>query len=146
VASRLGQNISTGRNASGTPAPGTHGHGLVSVAVGDVTLQPGDVANRVPAKPAPVFKVTFENQGENDEFDVKVVVTVTPDSGGKPIKVERTVDTVATKQTAEATLALPKTPPAGVAATVTVEVKAVPGEKKTDNNKLEYRVLFTSGA
>jgi hypothetical protein len=145
VASKLGQDVSTGRGTSGEPAPGTHGHGLTSVAVGDVTLQPEPAANRIPAKPAPVFKVTFENQGENDEFDVKVVVTVTPDSG-KAIKVERTVDTVATKQTAEATLALPRTPPAGVAATVTVEVKAVPGEKKTDNNKQEYRVLFTSGA
>ena len=27
--------------------------------------------------------------------------------------------------------------------TITAEVKAVPGEKKTDNNKGEYQALFT---
>ncbi len=42
----------------------------------------------------------FTNQGENDEFDVKVTVAI--EGGDKPIKASRTVDTVAKGQTAEA--------------------------------------------
>ena len=46
-----------------------------------------------PASADTAFVVKFTNQGENDEFDVKVTVTV--EGGDKPIKVSRTVDTVA---------------------------------------------------
>jgi hypothetical protein len=142
VAERLGSDASTGSGGNqGEPAPGLHGHGLVSVSAGDVALAP-DAANRVPARPAPVFTVRFANQGENDEFEVKVVVTVTPDSG-RPIKVERTVDTVAQGTEAEATLALPRSPAVGTSATIKAEVRKVPGEEKTDNNSQEYRALFT---
>jgi hypothetical protein len=144
VASKLGQEAPSQGGQAGEPAPGLHGNGLESVSVGDVTLQPG-VANRIPAKPAPVFTVRFVNQGENDEFDVKVVVTV-EGTGFKAIRVERTVDTVARGQTAEATLALPKTPPIGQAVTIKVQVRAVPGEQKTDNNRAEYPAIFTQGA
>jgi hypothetical protein len=85
--------------------------------------------------------VRFTNQGENDEFDVKVTVAI--EGGDKPIKVSRTVDTVAKGQTAEATLALGQKPPTGAAVTVKVTVAKVPGEQKTDNNTASYDVLFT---
>jgi hypothetical protein len=65
------------------------------------------------------------------------------DGGDKPIKVSRTVDTVAKGQTAEATLALGQKPPTGAAVTVKVTVAKVPGEQKTDNNTASYDVLFT---
>ena len=85
----------------------------------------------------------FTNQGENDEFDVKVTVTV--DGGDKPIRTSRTVDTIAKGQTAEASLTLGKAPPVGAAVTVKATVAKVPGEEKTDNNTAEYDVLFTAG-
>ena len=66
------------------PAPGLHGTGLESVAVGDTTLQP-DAPNRIPYAPTPRSSSSFTNQGENDEFDVKVTVTI--EGGAKPIKV-----------------------------------------------------------
>jgi hypothetical protein len=142
VADQLGTRLTGGtkRNPNSPPAPGLHGTGLVAVSVGGVTLQPGQ-PNRVPVGGDLTFKVKFANQGENDEFDV--VVQVTLQGQGKAIKARKTVDTIAKGATAEANLALPKKPTAGEVYTVTVEVKPVPAEKKTDNNKQTYNVLFT---
>jgi hypothetical protein len=143
VASQLDQQLTGGtKGQTGEPAPGLHGTGLESVTVGETRLQP-DAPNRIPASADTAFVVRFTNQGENDEFDVKVTLTV--EGGDKPIKVSRTVDTVAKGQTAEASLALGQKPPTGSAVTVKVAVAKVPGEQKTDNNNAEYDVLFTEG-
>jgi hypothetical protein len=145
VAAQLDQQL-TGSSGSGKKtgevAPGLHGTGLQSVSVGNTTLQP-DAPNRLPASADTAFVVKFTNQGENDEFDVKVTLTI--EGGDKPIKVSRTVDTVRRGETAEATLALGQKPPTGAAVTVKVTVAKVPGEQKTDNNTASYDVLFTSG-
>ncbi|HYH90138.1 MAG TPA: hypothetical protein VEX67_12945 [Solirubrobacteraceae bacterium] len=143
VAAQLEQELTGGTGGErGTPAPGLHGTGIDSVSVGDTTLEP-DAPNRIPASADTAFVVRFTNQGENDEFDVKVNLTV--EGGDKPIKVSRTVDTVARGATAEASLALGTKPPTGSAVTVKVTVAKVPGEEKTDNNTSEYDVLFTEG-
>ena len=99
--------------------------------------------NRIPAADDLAFVVRFTNQGENDEFDVKVTVAI--EGGDKPIKASRTVDTVARGQTAEASVPLGTKPPTGTAVTVKVTVAKVPGEEKTDNNTATYDVLFTEG-
>jgi hypothetical protein len=126
-------------------APGLHGHGLASVTVGDTTLEPGETAvNRIPSEEGLTFVVAFVNQGEHDEFDVDVVVRIRPDSGSG-VRGTRTIETVAQGATAEAPVAIDSPPPAGTAATVEVEVRAVPGEENLDNNTSEYRVLFTEG-
>src|SRR5215211_5717537 len=134
VAAQLGQQISggTGGRNAGEPAPGLHGSGLDSVSVGNTKLD-AEAPNRIPAAEDTTFVVAFTNQGENDEFDVKVSLRI--DGGDKPIRVSRTIDTVARGQTAEASLALGQEPPTGAAVTVRVEVAKVPGEEKTDNNR-----------
>jgi hypothetical protein len=144
VAAQLGQQLTTSSSSkkTGTPAPGLHGTGLQSTTIGGTTLQPG-APNRVSATANTPIVVKFMNQGENDEFDVKVSVSV--EGGDKPIKASRTVDTIAKGQTAEASLTLGKAPPVGAAVTVKVTVAKVPGEQKTDNNTASYDVLFTSG-
>jgi hypothetical protein len=144
IASQLGQQITTssGSRKTGTPAPGLHGTGLQSTTIGSTTLQPGS-PNRVSATASTPIIVKFTNQGENDEFDIKVSLVI--EGGDKPIKVTRTVNTVAKGQTAEATLGLGQKPPTGAAVTVKVTVGKVPGEQKTDNNTASYDVLFTSG-
>jgi hypothetical protein len=143
VAAELDQQITSGgTRKTGQIAPGTHGTGLESVSVGNTRLQT-DAPNRLPASADTAFVVKFTNQGENDEFDVKVTVEI--QGGDKPIKVTRTVDTVAKGQTAEATVPLGQKPPTGAAVTVKVTVGKVPGEQKTDNNTASYDVLFTSG-
>jgi len=142
VAAQLDQQLSGGTRKTGEIAPGLHGTGIESVSVGSTTLQP-DAPNRLPASADTAFVVKFTNQGQNDEFDVKVSLAI--EGGDKPIKVSRTVDTVTKGQTAEATLALGQKPPTGAAVTVKVTVAKVPGEQKTDNNTASYDVLFTSG-
>ena len=68
---------------SGPAAPGLHGHGLVSTSIGAVALQPEapGVVNRVPWSANPTFTVKFANQGDNDESNVKVSVSVKATTG-----------------------------------------------------------------
>jgi hypothetical protein len=143
VADQLNQQLTTGGTAPGQPTgPGLHGTGLVSTTYGDTTLQP-DTSNRLTYKPGTEFVVKFSNQGENDEFQVKVTVRIK--AGTQQTSLTTTVDKIAQGATAEARLPLDKTPPLDAAATVSVQVAAVPGEKKTDNNKSDYPALFTRG-
>jgi hypothetical protein len=143
VADQLGTRLSNnggGRQSTTEPAPGLHGNGLTSTEVDGVTLEP-DAPNRVPVSGDLTFTVTFANQGENDEFDIPVVVEVAG-GPGNPITARKTVDTIVQGATATANLALPRKPTAGEVYEVTVTVEAVPGEEKTDNNTATYSVLF----
>jgi hypothetical protein len=122
------------------PAPGLHGHGLTSVAVGSNTLQPSPVVNRVPATGRVTFHVTFQNQGDNPENDVRVTVTVR--GSGKTITARKTIAQTKAGSPAEVDIPLGQTPPIGTA-TVDVAIAPVRGEQKTDNNRQRYTVIFT---
>jgi hypothetical protein len=137
VATRIGASAGAPNQP---PAPGLHGHGLTSVSVGDNTLQPGGVVNRVPATGRVTFHVVFQNQGDNDENDVRVTVTVR--GSGKTITSRKTVAQTKAGSQAEVDIPLGQTPPIGTA-TVQVAVAAVRGEQKTDNNRQSYTVIFT---
>jgi hypothetical protein len=130
-----------GSTATGEPKPGTHGHGLVSVSAGGVTLQPGDTPTRVPVSGGLAFDVTFQNQGENDESNVKVTVRIAGQS--RTITQSKTIRQTKAGQNAEVTIQIADTPPRGSAARVTVTVEKVPGERTTENNTQTYSVLFT---
>jgi hypothetical protein len=143
IATQLDQQLTSGGGGSGQPTgPGLHGTGLVSTAYGSVTLQP-NATNRLTYVPGQEFVVKFANQGDNDEFGVKVTLRIK--AGAQQTSLTQTVQKIAKKTTAEARLALNKTPPLGSAATISVQVAPVPGEKKTDNNKSDYFALFTRG-
>jgi hypothetical protein len=134
----------TGKGAgrtSSTPAPGTHGHGLLDVKVNDVTLQPGGVLNRVAGGANPVFAVHFQNQGENDEFDVAIKVSV---SGG-PRPVVKRIDQTTHGVTAGVVVQVPLggTPPLNTPVRVTVQIVPVPGEVNVTNNTSTYTVIFS---
>ena len=140
VGSRLGQRV---RGPEGGPvAPGLHGHGLTSVAVGTLTLQPGQVPNRVRASARLAFTVRFENQGDNDEVDVDVRIRI---RGGRTRirPLSKTIDQTRAGSPAEVSIPLDQRPPVGEALTVTVEIVPVPGERMTDNNRQSYTVFFT---
>jgi hypothetical protein len=141
VADRLGAEGGGSTRQSGDVAPGLHGHGLVSVSAGDVTLQPGQTANRIPAGSNVTFNVTFANQGENDEADVNVAVRI--DGDGERITARKRVDQTTAGSNAEVSIPLTRAPPLGTPVTITVEVGKVPGEKKLDNNKQTYTAIFT---
>jgi hypothetical protein len=134
-----------GRRPGGPPAPGTHGHGLLAVKVGSTaataTALTAGQTNRVPAGSNPAFIVDFQNQGENDEFDVRVRVSIT--SSGKPIAVEKRVDQTTHGQQSELTIPIGQTPPIGTPVQVTVSVVKVPGEVNLTNNTLNYTVIFS---
>ena len=139
VASRLNSRLG-GRTANGTPAPGTHGHGLDSVSIGGQTLQPSPAVNRIPAGAGLTFDVKFTNQGENDEIDVRVLVAIS--GSGKPILLRKTLNQTKAGQPAEATIPLGQSPPIGSPVTIKVQIVGVPGEKKVDNNKQSYTAIF----
>jgi hypothetical protein len=139
VASRLGSGATAGSGSGGAVKPGLHGHGLLSVAIGSTLLQPGSVVNRIPAG-AVTFTVKFANQGDNDETNVRVNVTIK--GAAKPIVVLKTVPQTKSKTTSTVQIPLGKSPPVGAAVTVTVAVAKVPGEKNTTNNSQDYTVLF----
>jgi hypothetical protein len=141
VADRLGAEGGGTSPDTGEVAPGLHGHGLVSVSAGDVTLQPGQTANRIPAGSNVTFNVTFQNQGDNDESDVNVAVRIEGD--GDRISARKRVEQTKAGANAEVAIPLAQAPPIGTPVTIEVEVGKVPGEKKTDNNSQSYTAIFT---
>ena len=140
VASQLTGNASTESTAA---TPGLHGTGLVAV-----TVQPSGKAlttsgtTDVAAQKGLSFDVQVQNQGQSDEKNVTVQVSIT--GAGKAIKVDQAIATIAQGATETASVPLTSLPPTGRPVTITVNVKAVPGEKKTDNNKQSYQAIFTA--
>ncbi len=145
VAERLGQGGGADGGGAGRSReirPGTHGTGLESVTIGNQRLVPGGEPNRITLSNDLVFNVRFTNQGENDEFDVRVTLTVT--GGNAPIRARQTIDTVAQGATATAPLRLPSRPTTTEPVTIQVQVAPVPGERTTDNNEAEYAAVFVA--
>jgi hypothetical protein len=144
IATVLDQQLSSGGNGSGQPTgPGLHGTGIDSTTYGDTTLQPG-TTNRLTFQPNQPFVVKFTNQGENDEFDIKVTVRISGETGS-PITLSKPVAKLAPQEQATVELPLDRTPPIGSAVTIRTTVAKVPGEEKTDNNRSEYPALFERG-
>jgi hypothetical protein len=136
VAKRLGAPVNGA--AKGPVAPGSHGHQLEAVSVGGTELKQNG-ANKVSAS-SPVFSVKFLNQGENDETNVVVKITI--EGSGQPLSVTKPVPTSPAGQESTAEIPLGQAPPTGTPVTVTAEVQKVPGESQVDNNKQSYQVLF----
>jgi hypothetical protein len=145
IAGVLDQQLSSGTGGgSGEPTgPGLHGTGVDSTTYGDVTLQPG-VSNRLTFEPNQPFVVKFTNQGENDEFDIKVTVRISAE-GENTITLSKTVPKLAPQESATVELPLNRTPPTGSSVTIRTTVAKVPGEEKVDNNRSEYPALFERG-
>jgi hypothetical protein len=148
VAARLGQNLSSGGDGEGggnnqTTGPGLHGTGLDATSYGQVTLQPG-AANRLVYAAGQPFTVSFTNQGENDEFNIRVTVKIARESGD-PITLNKTVPRVVQGEKATVQLPLNREPPLDTTVTITTTVAAVPGEKTKDNNTSEYPSVFVAG-
>jgi hypothetical protein len=145
VAQVLDQQLTSGgATGGGQPTgPGLHGTGLDSTSYGSVTLQPG-VTNRLTYVPNQPFSVKFTNQGENDEFDIKVTLRI-QSGGGQPITTSKTVPKLARQESATVDLVPSKQPPIGTAVTIRVQIAKVPGEQKLDNNRSEYPALFSRG-
>ena len=131
-----------GGGATGPAAPGTHGSGLATVTVkpSGTTLSQGG-ANQIKTSPNLSFDVQVMNQGQNDEKDVTVRVSIT--GAGKPIVVEKRIASFTAGQTQTVNVPLAASPPTGRPVTIQVQVLPVPGEKNTTNNKGSFPAIFS---
>lgn len=132
--------LKTGEASTDEAAPGLHGNGIASVALGGTTLTPGASAS-VQLSEDLAFDIGVQNQGENTENDVTVSVTV--GQGDDANVQEDPIDTIAAGEIVPVTIPLGEEPPTGQSVPITVEVQAVAGEEKTDNNIQEFSVIFT---
>jgi hypothetical protein len=140
VADRIGRIRGGGSN--GPAAPGIHGTGLGTVTVkpGGQTLAQGG-ATEIKATPNLSFDVQVMNQGENDETQVPVKLTIS--GAGKPIVVQQRLDAIAAGQSKTVSIPLAASPPTGRPVTVQIQIVGVPGEKNLDNNKGSFAAVFT---
>jgi len=145
VARRIGSQAGRGAGDGGStePAAGLHGHGLLGVSVGAVTLTAGQ-ANRIPASSNLTFSVKIANQGDNPETDVRVRVRIRG-GGGDPITAQKVVDQTVAKTEVTVMVPLGQAPPIGQPVTVVIDVGGVPGEKNTTNNTATYPAIFERG-
>lgn len=121
-------------------SPGLHGTGLGTVSLGGQQLSEGGSAT-VRLGQDTSFSVQVINQGENDETDVPVKITI--GKGNEAIDIEENIDEIAKGQTETVEVPLNDEPPTGQSVPITIDVGAVPGEDKTDNNKQSYSAIFT---
>src|SRR5712691_814806 len=133
----------SGASVSGTPS-GKHGDGLVSV---HVTPQGVDLststATTLKVSADMAFVVTIEDSGDFQE--VNVLVTLTIDAGGTPVKRHEKVPLIQPTQRQSVTFSGFNLPPSafGNKATVKVNVGHVAGETNFANNSGTYTVFFT---
>jgi hypothetical protein len=141
VADRVSR-IQSGTGSSGTVAPGLHGTGIGAVTVnpGGQALTPG-AAVELKSSSNLTFDVQVMNQGENDEKQVRVRLSIT--GAGTPINRTQTIPSIAAGETETATIPLAAAPPTGRPVTITVQILPVPGEKNTTNNKATFSAVFT---
>jgi hypothetical protein len=144
VARRINSTAGRGAGDAGTtePAPGLHGHGLLGVSVGDVTLVPGQ-PNQLRVASNVTFSVKVANQGDNAETEVRVRVRIS--GAGDPISVQRVIDQTTAKSETTASVPLGQAPPEGEAVQIRVEVVPVPGEENKTNNSATYPAIFRRG-
>ncbi len=112
---------------------GVHGTGLGIVSISGTPLD-ASISTTIPAGTEPTVEVEVQNQGESDESDVKVSVTVDGNT------LEGTIPSIAVGETGTASIPLTPAPTGEV--TLDVKVEAVPGEQVLDNNEASYTVSF----
>jgi hypothetical protein len=134
VASKFGAVLPT--TQGGKPAPGIHGHAMQSVSVNGTALVQGGT-NTLPANPPPTFTCTFTNDGQNNETNVVVKVSV----GGTSVSGQAVVPQTMPGHQYTAQVQLSSAPAAG-SYTVTATVEKVPGETVTTHNTQTFPVTF----
>jgi hypothetical protein len=134
-----------GASTGGTPS-GKHGDALISVrALPQAIDLSTSSATTIKVTSPLAFIVTVENSGNFQEPNV--VVNLTVNAGGKPIKKQEKIPLIlpAQRQTVNFSGISSELPTTayGNPATIKVEVAPVAGEIFTTNNSATYTVLFT---
>jgi hypothetical protein len=131
-----------GASTGGTPT-GLHGNSLVQTrALPSGQVLRTDEDNTIVATADLAFEATVENSGDSQEVRVKVTLRV--EQSPRPIEKTATIDiidagerkTVVFRNLGQIVQFAQKT-------NVVVQVAAVPGEQRTQNNSATYPVIFT---
>lgn len=132
---------------SSSKLSGIHGVGLVGVVAtsesGKVPLVKGKTVN-VAASAQLAFVVKVQNQGDVEEKDVPVVVTLVLPGGGSPLVQEGSIATIAPGQAQSVTIQGFAIPSEALSKICTLKVKAgpVPEERVLSNNTGTYKFLL----
>jgi len=123
----------TGDTSAATDG-GIHGTGLESTVIGATTLDPAAPVT-IPAGTEPSVIVSVMNQGDSEESNVEVTVSV---DGADALT--GSIDTILPGETGQASVLLTPAPTGQVQLDVTVT--GVDGEAVLDNNEATYTVIF----
>jgi hypothetical protein len=118
---------------------GVRGLGLSTVLIGDTEVPP-DGTVTVPLEGRPEVEVQVENQGESEESDIPVTVSI--EGADESIEGEATLDRIASGETESVTVPLDPAPSSGTGGTLEVFVEPVPDEQFAENNELTADVTF----
>lgn len=126
--------LSSVSGSSRSATPGVHGLGLIGTSISGTELVP-ESTTTVSSHGTPEVEVKVQNQGESTENGVTVTVTVNGHV------VQGNISSIAIGPE-PASVTIPLTPAPRGKATLEVDVKPVPGEQVTENNKASYTVEF----
>jgi hypothetical protein len=129
------------RLTRGPEAGGIRGNGIVAVRVqpGGQELAPGE-DNTVEQSADLAFEVLVENSGESQETQVQVTLIVRQDP---QIRQEQTIDVINPGETKTVTFTGFENLEFSAQTTLQVQVEPVEGERNTNNNTVEYPIIFT---
>jgi hypothetical protein len=129
------------RLTRGPEAGGIRGNGIVAVRVqpGGQELAEGE-DNTVEQSADLAFEVLVENSGESQETQVQVTLIVRQDP---QIRQEQTIDVINPGETKTVTFTGFENLEFSAQTTLQVQVEPVEGERNTNNNTVEYPIIFT---
>jgi hypothetical protein len=129
------------RLTRGPEAGGPRGNGIVGVRVqpGGQQLVRGE-DNTVEQSADLAFEVLVENSGESQETQVKVTLIVRQDP---QIRKEQTLDVINPGETKTVRFTGFENLEFSAQTTLQVQVEPVEGESNTNNNTVEYQIIFT---
>ena len=129
------------RLTQGPEAGGLHGNGIAGVRVqpGGQELVRGE-DNTVEQSADLAFEVLIENSGESQETQVKVTLIIRQDP---QIRKEQTIDVINPGETKTVRFTGFENLEFSAQTTLQVQVEPVEGENNTDNNTVEYPIIFT---
>jgi hypothetical protein len=117
------------------------GHMLGTVSVDGVTLSTTGL-NHIPSATAAVFSIMVDNDGAQDEYNVKVDLSVGSASTGKPQIQTKDITKTTAMEPTTVQIGLASPPPTGQPLQVKVKIEKVPGENDTVNNRGSFLVIF----
>jgi CARDB len=127
------------RLTQGPEAGGLHGIACVRVQPGGQELVRGE-DNTVEQSADLAFEVLVENSGESQETQVKVTLIIRQDP---QIRKEETIDVINPGETKTVRFTGFENLEFSAQTTLQVQVEPVEGENNTNNNTVEYPIIFT---